>query len=154
LIAGTLDILAALYFAGAAGMGSVQVLQFVASGPLGNVAMAHPAFAAAGLLVHFAIMACMTAVFILPASRFPRIRQYWMLAGLVYGLALWFVMYWLVLPARWNSMPPPTDIDAIAQQLSCHLLLVGLPIAFIASRCGRGTGIVGGQQPETVRENG
>jgi hypothetical protein len=35
-IAGTLDILSAFVFAGMAGMGPINVLQFVASGPLGD----------------------------------------------------------------------------------------------------------------------
>ena len=133
-IAGTLDLTAAILLAGRAGMGPLDVLQFVASGPLGDVALTHPAYGLAGFGVHFGIMAVMVAVYMTLAARVRGLTEHPLLAGVGYGLILWFVMYWLVRPTRWANLPPPTDPTAIAGQLFCHLLLVGIPIALVARR--------------------
>lgn len=127
LVAGTLDILSAFVFAGAV----VSVLRTVASGPFGNAIAEGPAGAALGLLTHFAIMAVMVMAYVLAARRLPALNRYWPLAGLLYGLALWLVMYWIVLPLRWSSYQTPHEALAIAKQLFSHCILVGLPIAWI-----------------------
>src|SRR5262245_23248477 len=98
LVAGTLDILSAFVFAGAV----VGVLQTVASGPFGNAVAEGPAGALLGLLTHFAIMAVMVAVYFAAAARIPLLTRQWVLAGLLYGVVLWLVMYWIVLPLRFE----------------------------------------------------
>lgn len=133
-VAGTLDILSAFVFAGMAGVGPMGVLLFVASGPFGDGVMASPAFAAVGLLVHYAIMACMVTAFMLAASRLPILTRRPVAAGVLYGLVLWFVMYWIVRPMRWENIAPPSGAWPITNQLISHVILVGIPIAFIAAR--------------------
>ena len=133
-IAGTLDILAAFVFAGAAGMSPARVLQFVASGPLGDRALTSPSYIAAGLIVHYAIMAVMVTVYMIVAPRITLTLRQPIVAGAAYGLLLWFVMYWVVRPMRWATLPHPTDPKAIAGQLFCHVILVGIPIALVAAR--------------------
>ncbi|RJF90513.1 hypothetical protein [Sphingomonas cavernae] len=133
-VAGTLDLVAAFILSGLSGTGPVGVLQFVASGPLGDAALANPAYALAGFLVHFAIMSCMVLAYMTIAPRIPALLRNPVTAGLGYGLLLWLIMYWIVRPLRWPAMPLPHDPRAIAGQLFCHLILVGLPIALIAAR--------------------
>jgi hypothetical protein len=133
-IAGTLDIVSAFVFAGLAGMTPAGVLVYVASGPFGDAPTATPGWAAAGLLVHFAIMACMAAFYMIVAPRFPALLRHPIVAGLLYGLLLWFVMYWIVKPLRWPEAPLPHTLYGIANQLFSHCILVGLPIALVASR--------------------
>ena len=130
LVAGTLDILSAFVWSGAI----VGVLQTVASGPFGNAVAEDPAGAPLGLLVHFAIMAAMVTAYVLAARRIPALNQYWWIAGPLYGVALWIVMYWIVMPLRWDSYTTPSEPIAIARQLFAHCLLVGLPIAWFAAR--------------------
>lgn len=132
VIAGTLDILAAFFFAGQGGIGPARVLHFVASGPFGEPATAGVGFAAAGLAVHYAIMTCMVAAYMIAASRVPLLLRHPVAAGLGYGLILWLIMYGVVRPMRWSSMSLPTDPADIAEQWFCHLILVGLPIALVA----------------------
>lgn len=135
LIAGTLDIISAFAFAGLAGATPLGVLRYVASGPFGDAVREGGAgWAAIGLAVHFAIMACMAAAFMLAAPRIPVLLRHPIAAGLLYGLLLWLIMYWLVKPLRWPEAPLPGPLWSIANQLFSHCLLVGLPIAWIASR--------------------
>lgn len=134
-IAGTLDILSAFVFAGMAGTAPGGVLRFVASGPFGDAVREGGAgWAAAGLAVHFAIMACMAAAYMLVAPRVPMLMRHPIPAGLAYGLLLWLIMYWLVRPLRWPEMPLPHTLWGIANALFSHCILVGLPIAWIAAR--------------------
>jgi hypothetical protein len=133
-IAGTLDILSAFFFAHLAGMSPIGVLKFVASGPFGDAPTATLGWALAGLAVHFAIMACMAAAFMLIAPRIPLLLRRPIAAGLLYGLLLWLIMYWVVRPLRWPAMPLPHSLYGIANALFSHSILVGIPIALVASR--------------------
>lgn len=133
-VAGTLDLLSAFVFAGMAGMGVSDVLQFVASGPFGDVALQSPTFALPGAAVHYAIMACMVAVYMAFAPKVPALFARPVVAGILYGLLLWIIMYWIVRPLRWPAMPLPHTVNGIAQQLFSHIICVGIPIALIAAR--------------------
>jgi hypothetical protein len=134
-IAGTLDIFSAFVFAHFAGMGPGRVLRFVASGPFGDVARGGgTGWALAGLAVHFAIMACMVAAYMIVAPRFPALLRHPIAAGIAYGIVLWLVMYWVVRPLRWPDMPLPHSLYGIANALFAHCILVGIPIAMVATR--------------------
>jgi hypothetical protein len=133
-VAGTLDLLSAFVFSGIAGVGPMAVLEFVASGPFGDTALGNPGFALPGILVHYTIMACMVAAFLILAPRFPVLFGRPILAGILYGLLLWGIMYWIVRPLRWPAMPLPHTIKGISQQLFSHIVCVGIPIALIARR--------------------
>ena len=130
IVAGALDILFAFAVAGSV----APVLRTVASGPLGDAIADGPLGAPLGLLVHFVIMAAMVAAWFLAAWRLPVLNRYWIVAGLLYGVVLWIVMYWIVMPLRWDSYTTPSEPMAIARQLLAHCVLVGLPIAWFARR--------------------
>ena len=134
LIAGTLDILSAFLFAGLSGVTPVGVLRYVASGPFGEAPTPGPAWAAVGLAIHFTIMACMAAAYILVARRIPALLRHPIVAGLLYGVLLWLIMYWIVKPLRWPDAPLPHTLYAVANQLFSHCILVGVPIALVAAR--------------------
>lgn len=135
LIAGTLDIVSAFVFAGIAGATPLGVLRYVASGPFGDGVRGGAAgWAAAGLGVHYAIMFCMAAAYMIVAPRIPALLRHPIVAGLLYGILLWLIMYWVVKPLRWPGAPLPHDLYAIASQLFSHCVLTGLPIALVATR--------------------
>ena len=134
LVAGTLDILSAFVFAGIAGMGPVAILRYVASGPFGEAPTPTAGWAAVGLAVHFAIMACMVTAYMVAAPRIPALLRHPVVAGLAYGVLLWIVMYWIVKPLRWPDAPLPHTLYGISNALFSHSILVGLPIALIAAR--------------------
>lgn len=134
LVAGTLDILSAFLFAGLSGIGPLQVLRFVASGPFGGAVGQGHGWAVVGLLVHFGIMALMAGAYMGLAQRVSALLRHPVPAGLAYGLLLWLLMHWVVLPLRWPNAPLPHTLYEIANALFSHCLLVGLPIALIAAR--------------------
>jgi hypothetical protein len=135
LVAGTLDILSAFVFAGMAGATPGGILRYVASGPFGDwVRQGGALWAAIGLAVHFAIMACMATAYFLVAPRIPALIRNPILAGLLYGLILWGIMYWIVKPLRWPQAPLPQSLWGIGNALFSHCILVGIPIAWIARR--------------------
>ena len=132
--AGTLDILSAFVFAGIANVGPAAVLGYVASGPFGDRALQGAGWVPVGLAVHFAIMACMATVYVLAAQRLAALRDHAVPSGLLYGVMLWLIMYWMVKPLRWPEAPLPHTAYGIGNALFSHCVLVGLPIALITSR--------------------
>jgi hypothetical protein len=131
LVAGTLDLLSAFVFAGMAGMSPVGVLQFVASGPFGDAPTATVAWAIVGMAVHYSIMFCMVATYMLIAPRLPALMRHPIPAGIAYGIWLWIVMYWIVRPLRFPEIPVPHTLYGISNQLFSHCILVGIPIALL-----------------------
>ena len=132
-IAGTLDILSAVVFSIMAGSSPIRMLQSVASGPFGDVALTSTSYAPLGLLVHFTIMACMVTAYMVVAQRSRLLLDRPILAGALYGILLWLVMYWVVMPLRFH-IPHPSLPIPIAKQLFSHIILVGIPIGLVARR--------------------
>jgi hypothetical protein len=134
LVAGTLDILAAigltLYF----GMRSVgDMLRFVASGPFPAATDWGTGGAVLGLAVHFTLMAIMVSAYVLVAARQPALRARPVPWGVAFGLLTYVVMNLIVVRLRFGGPFPPST-RAIVTQLFCHIVLVGIPTALIAAR--------------------
>lgn len=134
LVAGVLDIGIAFTFAAYLSGGTpARVLAGIASGPFGAEVAGAPWAPAVGLAIHFSIMAVMVGFFAFIASRFPGalLRLGPVLTGIVYGLVLYAFMYWVVLPLRWPEVHPQTGLAPVARAIFAHVVMVGLPIAFI-----------------------
>ena len=133
-ISGTLDILSAFVFGGMKGVGPGQILRYVASGPFGDLMREGGWGAAAvGLGVHYSLMTIMVSLYFLIASRIEFVRRQWLLSGPLYGIVIYLVMYWIVTPMRFGTTPK-TDLWSVGNALFSHIICVGLPMAFIASR--------------------
>ena len=138
-IAGTLDIADAILVALARRRSPVKMLQGIAGGLVGKAARSGGARTAAlGLVVHFAIMLVMAAVFVLAAERVADLVRRPFLWGPLYGLGLYGIMYWVVLPLRWPPLFGKLEPAQVVNQLFAHTILVGLPIALVAARFLRG----------------
>lgn len=135
LLAGTLDILDAVITSLITGRGPVRMLQTIASAILGKPALQGGASTALiGLAIHFAIMAVMVTVFVLAAERLEPLSRQPILWGAIYGLALYGVMTWAVVPLRWPEAFGRLSLIQTANQVFAHSLLVGVPIALVAAR--------------------
>jgi hypothetical protein len=137
-IAGTLDIVYAIVFYGLRnGIAAQRILQSVASGLLGA-----PAYrggvptALLGLALHFAIMFVIAVLFVAASRRLAPLRQHALAAGAAYGLAVYAVMNYVVLPlSAFPQRGTPATL-VIALGLLVHVVLVGMPIALCAKYRG------------------
>jgi hypothetical protein len=134
LAGGAIDIIYAIVANGAKGVGATRVLQSVASGLLGGQAFSGGAATAMlGLALHMLIVVALAALFIAAARAVPLLRHHLLVAGLIYGGAIYFAMRWLVVPlSRF-----PGDLRVIHPlEIAVHMVGVGLVIALAARRFG------------------
>ena len=133
LVCGTLDILFAVLLTLWRGREPAAMLRFVASGPFAQATEWGPSGSLLGLATHFVLMAMMVSVFVVAARRVPALTDSPLLAGLIYGLVTYAVMNLIVVPLRFPAAWPPKALS-IGTQLFAHIVLVGLPTAFITRR--------------------
>jgi hypothetical protein len=132
-VAGTLDILFAMILTILFGNEIGNMLRFVGSGPFPQATEMGAAGSFIGLCTHFTLMAIMAALYVVAARRMPALVQHPIQWGVIYGLATYVVMNWLVVPIRFDTPLPPKPLS-IATQLFAHVILVGIPIALITAR--------------------
>ncbi len=132
-VSGTLDILFAMILTVLFGREIGNMLRYVGSGPFPQATEMGAGGAMLGLAVHFALMAIMAAGYVLAARRIPALVERPIQWGVLYGLATYVVMNWLVVPMRFGTPLPPSPLS-MATQLFAHIVLVGIPIALIAAR--------------------
>ena len=132
-ISGTLDILFAMILTMFFGREIGNMLRYVGSGPFPQAAEMGASGAILGLIVHFALMSIMATVYVLAARRIPALVEKPIQWGVLYGLATYVVMNWLVVPMRFDTPLPPSPLS-MATQLFAHIGLVGIPIALITAR--------------------
>jgi len=139
LIAGTLDIVYAILFSYfRSGTSPARLLQSVASGALGRDAFSGGTpTAAAGLGFHFLIAFIITAIFFAVAARVPALTRRPVIIGALYGIAVYLVMNFGVIPlSKIGPRPRPATFVIVAGVL-VHMFLVGVPIASGARRAFR-----------------
>jgi uncharacterized membrane protein YagU involved in acid resistance len=86
-----------------------------------------------GLVVHFTLMAVMSAVFMALVRHRSQLLDTPIRTGIAYGVITYFVMNWIIVPLRFDAPLPPKPLS-IATQLFAHIVLVGIPFALIAVR--------------------
>jgi uncharacterized membrane protein YagU involved in acid resistance len=135
LLAGALDILyACLFWALKADVAPTRIFQSVAAGLLGEATYAGGAATAAlGLALHFFIACTMAVTYYLAARRWPVLVRRPVPLGIAYGLLLYVVMNYVVVPLS-AAGPGSSDPTWIALTVAVHAFFVGLPIAWFASR--------------------
>jgi hypothetical protein len=107
LIAGILDITSAFVIAGIKGTGSLRMLQGIASGLLGQRSFeGGMATAGLGLAIHFLIAFTAAAVFYAASRKFSSLTEHAVLSGLLYGIAVYIFMYWIVVPLAFPTARP------------------------------------------------
>jgi hypothetical protein len=136
LLVGTLDISYAILFSYfRSGTSPTRVLQSVASGALGRAAFdGGTPTAAMGLGFHFFIAFTITAIFFAAASRQPALVRRPVLAGTLYGIGVYLVMNFIVIPlSRIGPRPLPAAVVMVTGVL-VHMFMIGTPIALGARR--------------------
>jgi membrane-bound metal-dependent hydrolase YbcI (DUF457 family) len=134
-VVGVLDIGAAFVLHGARGVHPRLILQAVAGGLLGPAAFRGSwRTAAIGLLLHFFIATMVVLVYWGVSRVWPLLRQRPLVMGPLYGIAVYVVMTYGVLPLSRAGGGRPGARWLMAANILIHMVCVGLPTALIVAR--------------------
>jgi hypothetical protein len=138
LVAGALDIVyACVFWAVKADLPARRILQSVAAGLLGEASFeGGAATAVVGLVLHFFIATSMSVAYYLVAARWTLLRERAVLCGAGYGLLLYGIMNYIVVPLS-AAGPGSRDPLWVGLTIVVHVLLIGIPISLFARRAHR-----------------
>lgn len=131
LIAGTVDI-------GAASLinmlSPVFISQFIAGGLLGKAALAGGLQTAAlGVGLQWAMSIVIAALYVFASTRMGALRRQWALWGILYGIPVYFVMTYVVVPlSAWHRVAK-FSLVPFAENMAA-MMVFGLIVAWFASR--------------------
>eukprot|EP01035_Chromulina_nebulosa_P001669 gene1669-2247_t len=132
LVAGTLDILAAIAILGK--MNAERVLQYIASGIYGKDAFdGGQPMAMWGLFFHYLIAFSFAADYFMLYKLIPLLKKHKVAAGLLFGIFIWVIMNLVILPFT-NVARGPFTLNGVLLNMSILMLAVGLPISLIVHR--------------------
>jgi uncharacterized membrane protein YagU involved in acid resistance len=131
LLAGTIDIGAASAINAAA---PDRVLRAVASGLIGRAA-AHggPWVPILGMVLQWAMSIVIAAVFLAAAAKAPILLRRWIPAGIAYGVIIFFVMNYVVVPLSAAVFKVHFSLLWFAENMAA-MLLFGLIVAYVGRR--------------------
>ena len=133
LIVGAMDITSAFIIAISRGSTVTRLLQFVASGLIGQKAFqGGAATAVLGLGLHFVIAFSLVAVFYAASRRIAFLRRQAVVSGIVYGLIVFGFMNLVVLPL--SAAKPRHSLTGDLIQIGIHMFVIGLPTALLIRR--------------------
>jgi hypothetical protein len=131
LVAGTLDITAALVIYAHTGAQRTRLLQGIASGLLGKAALEGGlSTALVGLLCHFVIAMSWAAIYFAVSRRVRFLVEHAVTSGTVYGVIIYFIMNHVVVPLSAIG-PRPFVLSRALLAAGILVPCVGLPIALI-----------------------
>jgi hypothetical protein len=87
--------------------------------------------------LHFLIAFGAASVFFLISRALPAVLRHAVVSGMTFGLGVWAVMYYAVLPITFSRPNVLPAWPLLLNQLGIHALGVGLPIALVAWRSAR-----------------
>ncbi|MDT4966804.1 MAG: hypothetical protein QOJ64_1541 [Acidobacteriota bacterium] len=132
LIAGTLDITGAIVISAFRGTMPIKVLQSVASGLLGAASYEGGLTTALlGLGLHFVIATGAATVFCFASTIFRFLVRQPIISGVIYGIAVYLFMNFVVLPLSPFPQGAPVPISRRIIGLLVIIFCVGLPISLI-----------------------
>jgi uncharacterized membrane protein YagU involved in acid resistance len=136
LLAGSLDLTAAFVEAGLEGRGPVSLLQGIAGGLLGMSSFRGGlATAALGAFFHFLIATTAAAVFYLASRKLKFLVKHALPSGLLYGVAVYVFMYYIVLPiSAYHTKIALPNMAELLRDVAVHMFMVGLPISLMVRK--------------------
>ena len=133
LIVGVMDITSAVIIVLSRGSTVPRLLQFIASGLLGQQAFeGGTPTALLGLALHFLIAFTLVAVFYAASRSVGFIRQHAVSSGIIYGLVVYAVMNLVVLPL--SAAKPRHSLAGDLIQIEIHMFVIGLPTSLLLRR--------------------
>ena len=133
LVVGVLDISSAFVIWWQRGVGARRGLQGIAAGLLGANAFDGGLITAGlGLALHFFVAFVVVSIFYLASRKIPFLTTQPFVSGVFYGIGVYIVMYWIVLPTAFPTFRHRLSNELL--ELAIHICLIGLPTAFIVRR--------------------
>jgi hypothetical protein len=129
LIAGTIDIGAACTINQ---VGPVPILRFIASGLLGTPLPHEPWVYCLGMVLQWLMSIIIAAIFVLASSKIPALLRNWIAAGIAYGIVVYFVMTFVVVPLS-RAKSGHVTMTSFAENLAA-MILFGLIVSYTAKR--------------------
>jgi hypothetical protein len=134
LVAGTLDIIAAMIQTLINNRTQLELFQFIASGVFGKKAfMGGLPFAFLGLLFHYVIAFSWTILLFLI---YPKLKLHFVnivITAVGYGVFVWLIMNQLVLPLS-NAPPIPFSISRAVTAALILIGAIGVPLSLLVHR--------------------
>lgn len=134
-VAGTIDIGSAALINQ---VSPVLILHYIAAGLVGPKAAltGGASVAALGLVLQWAMSLVIAAIFVFAARQMPALTRAWLPWGLAYGVGIFFVMNYVVLPLSAAMTKPHLPHFTIAHFIEnlLAMLLFGVIVAFFTSR--------------------
>lgn len=138
IVLGTLDAIFAVVFWYSKGVTATQIFQSIAAGLLGKSSYeggAATAWLGAGL--HYFIATMMVVVYYLTARWWRMLVRYPIAYGLPYGVVLYLIMNFVVLPLSAAGMPKFNNLPWVVSSIVMHALF-GVICALTARKAIRG----------------
>lgn len=137
LVAGALDLAYAIITNAMRGLEPVRLLQAISSGLLGSAAYERGAASASlGVGLHFLMMFIICGIYYAASRRLSVLTERPIVMGLLYGVVVYVVMTFVVLPlSAFPHQIEPTPLS-VAVASAAMLFCVGIPIALIVRRFG------------------
>ncbi|HWX67816.1 MAG TPA: hypothetical protein VNZ27_15470 [Rhodanobacter sp.] len=130
-VAGTIDIGSAAVING---MSPLIILRAIASGLLGKAAFqGGMPISLLGLGLQWAMSLLIAAIFVFAAGQMAWIKRRWVIAGVLYGVVVFGVMEYVVVPLSAAWPKPHFTTQSFIENLLA-MLLFGLIVAFFARR--------------------
>jgi hypothetical protein len=133
LVAGTLDITENIVFNAFRGITPWRIFQFIASGLFGTHSFQMGWMSVGlGVAAHYAIALAWSAIFFIAATKFMVLIRRAILSGLLYGVVVYVVMNFIVLPL--SAVPTRPAAATLVSRINAVLALmfcIGLPVALL-----------------------
>lgn len=131
LIAGTMDILAAIFIL--AGGNAVGVFKGIASGAFGRAALdGGTEMVIWGAAFHYFIALSWTAAYFVLYPRLPFLKTNKWLNGVAYGIVVWSFMNLIVLPLI--GFPQRFSWTGVLTNIAILIVCIGTPVAVFAEK--------------------
>lgn len=138
LVVGSIDALYAIAFWVPRGGKPTRIFQSIAAGLLGRASFeGGMRTAMLGVVLHYFIALSIVVVYWLIARRVPLLLRYAVPCGVVYGLIVYAVMNYVVIPLSAAGRPRSINVSWIAWSIVVHALLIGVPAALFARAAAR-----------------
>ena len=132
-VVGVLDISSAFVIWWQRDVALQRGLQGIAAGLLGAKSYEGGiATAGMGLALHFFIAFVVVSIFYLMSRRITFLTKQAVVSGVLYGIGVYIVMYWLVLPKAFSTFRHRSSNELLA--VAIHIFLIGVPTALIVRR--------------------